>query len=58
MRLIVQGGDYVDLDADVMTFDDGSIVLWRSGAEIGRQRNPLERLGLQTAEAGNESDAG
>ncbi|PZF79318.1 hypothetical protein [Jiangella anatolica] len=38
MRLIVQGGDYLDLDADVMTFDDGALVLWRRGAEVGRQQ--------------------
>jgi hypothetical protein len=38
LRVLLEESDYCDLPADLMTFDAGSIVFWREGEEVGRQR--------------------
>lgn len=36
MRVQLEGADYCDVPADLMTFDDGAVVFWRDGEEVGR----------------------
>ena len=38
MRVMLEDADYCDVPADLMTFDDGAVVFWRDGEEVGRQR--------------------
>ncbi|GAA1605329.1 hypothetical protein GCM10009804_71930 [Kribbella hippodromi] len=38
MRVMLEEADYCDVAADVMTFDEGAVVFWRDGEEVGRQR--------------------
>lgn len=36
IRVVLDGGDYFDVAADLLTFEDQSVVLWAKEAEIGR----------------------
>ncbi|WP_350281139.1 hypothetical protein [Kribbella sp. HUAS MG21] len=38
MRVMLEDGDYYDVPADLMTFDDGAVVFWNAGDEVGRHR--------------------
>lgn len=38
MRVMLEDADYYDVPADLMTFDDGAVVFWNSGEEVGRHR--------------------
>jgi len=38
MRVMLEDADYCDVPADLMTFDDGAVVFWRGGEEVGRHR--------------------
>jgi hypothetical protein len=38
VRVMLEDADYCDVPADLMTFDDGVVVFWREGAEVGRHR--------------------
>jgi hypothetical protein len=38
MRVMLEDADYCDVAADLMTFDDGAVVFWREGEEVGRHR--------------------
>jgi len=38
LRVMLDDADYCDVPADLMTFDDGAVVFWREGAEVGRHR--------------------
>ena len=38
MRVTLEDADYCDVPADLMTFDDGAVVFWREGEEVGRHR--------------------
>ncbi|HEY3557415.1 MAG TPA: hypothetical protein VGL05_08125 [Kribbella sp.] len=38
MRVMLDDADYCDVPADLMTFDDGAVVFWRNGEEVGRHR--------------------
>jgi hypothetical protein len=38
VRVMLEDGDYCDVPADLMTFDDGAVVFWRDGEEVGRHR--------------------
>lgn len=38
LRVTLEDTDYCDVPADLMTFDDGVIVFWRDGEEVGRHR--------------------
>ncbi|GAA2794419.1 hypothetical protein [Kribbella solani] len=38
MRVMLEEADYCDVAADLMTFDEGAVVFWRDGEEVGRQR--------------------
>ncbi|TCC20444.1 hypothetical protein [Kribbella speibonae] len=38
MRVMLEDADYCDVPADLMTFDDGAVVFWREGEEVGRHR--------------------
>jgi hypothetical protein len=38
MRVMLEDADYCDVPADLMTFDDGAVVFWRDGEEVGRHR--------------------
>jgi hypothetical protein len=38
MRVTLEDADYCDLPADLLTFDDGAVVFWRNGEEVGRHR--------------------
>jgi hypothetical protein len=40
IRVMLDGGDYCDVVADVLTFDDDAVVLWAKEAEIGRYSRP------------------
>lgn len=37
---MLDGGDYCDVAADLLTFDDDAVVLWAREAEIGRYSRP------------------
>lgn len=36
IRVVLDGGDYCDVAADMLTFDEEAVVLWAKEAEIGR----------------------
>jgi hypothetical protein len=38
MRVMLEDADYCDVPADLMTFDDGAVVFWSGGEEVGRHR--------------------
>jgi hypothetical protein len=38
LRVMLEDADYCDVPADLMTFDEGAVVFWRDGAEVGRHR--------------------
>ena len=38
VRVMLEDADYCDVPADLMTFDDGVVVFWRDGDEVGRHR--------------------
>ncbi|MEV0798944.1 hypothetical protein AB0I34_14685 [Kribbella sp. NPDC050281] len=38
LRVMLDEADYCDVPADLMTFDDGAVVFWREGEEVGRHR--------------------
>ena len=38
VRVMLEDADYCDVPADLMTFDDGAVVFWREGDEVGRHR--------------------
>jgi hypothetical protein len=38
IRIVLGGGDFADVDADVITFDGSAVVLWAQGTEVGRHR--------------------
>jgi hypothetical protein len=38
VRVTLEDADYCDVPADLMTFDDGAVVFWREGEEVGRHR--------------------
>ena len=38
MRVMLEDADYCDVPADLMTFDEGAVVFWREGEEVGRHR--------------------
>ncbi|WBQ06606.1 hypothetical protein [Kribbella sp. CA-293567] len=38
VRVMLEDADYCDVPSDLMTFDDGVIVFWRDGEEVGRHR--------------------
>ncbi|WP_405061839.1 hypothetical protein OG474_09360 [Kribbella sp. NBC_01505] len=38
LRVMLEDADYCDVPADLMTFDDGAVVFWRDGEEVGRHR--------------------
>lgn len=38
LRVMLEDTDYCDVPADLMTFDDGVVVFWRDGEEVGRHR--------------------
>jgi hypothetical protein len=40
IRVMLVGGDYCDVAADLLTFDDDAVVLWAKEAEIGRYSRP------------------
>lgn len=49
VRVMLADDDYCDVPADLMTFDEGVVVFWREGEEVGRHRQlrirSLEMLG-------------
>jgi hypothetical protein len=38
VRVMLEDADYCDVPADLMTFDEGAVVFWRDGEEVGRHR--------------------
>lgn len=38
VRVMLEDADYCDVPSDLMTFDEGVIVFWRDGEEVGRHR--------------------
>ena len=38
MRVMLEEADYCDVPADLMTFEDGAVVFWREGEEVGRHK--------------------
>ena len=40
LRVMLEDADYCDVPADLMTFDDGAVVFWREGEEVGRIARP------------------
>jgi hypothetical protein len=38
VRVMLEDEDYCDVPSDLMTFDEGVIVFWRDGEEVGRHR--------------------
>ncbi|NEA34286.1 hypothetical protein [Streptomyces sp. SID13031] len=38
VRVMLEDADYCDVPSDLMTFDDGVVVFWRDGEEVGRHR--------------------
>ena len=38
MRVMLEEADYCDVPADLMTFEDGAVVFWKDGEEVGRHR--------------------
>ena len=38
VRVMLEDADYCDVPADLMTFDQGVLVFWRDGEEVGRHR--------------------
>ncbi|HZX04034.1 hypothetical protein [Kribbella sp.] len=35
---MLDDADYCDVPADLMTFDDGAVIFWQKGEEVGRHR--------------------
>ncbi|WP_112242708.1 hypothetical protein [Kribbella monticola] len=52
VRVMLEDTDYCDVPADLMTFDEGVVVFWRDGEEVGRHRQlrirSLEILGSRS----------
>ena len=52
VRVMLEDADYCDVPADLMTFDEGVVVFWRDGEEVGRHRQlrirALEMLGSRS----------
>ncbi|TWD79221.1 hypothetical protein FB561_0276 [Kribbella amoyensis] len=38
LRVMLEDSDYCDVPADLMSFEDGVVVFWREGEEVGRHR--------------------
>lgn len=38
MRVMLDDADYCDVPADLMTFDEGAVIFWQQGEEVGRHR--------------------
>ncbi|HEY3511481.1 MAG TPA: hypothetical protein VGL36_20065 [Kribbella sp.] len=38
MRVMLDDADYCDVPADLMTFDNGAVIFWQKGEEVGRHR--------------------
>jgi hypothetical protein len=38
MRVMLDEADYCDVPADLMTFDEGAVIFWNKGEEVGRHR--------------------
>jgi hypothetical protein len=38
MRVMLDDADYCDVPADLMTFDEGAVIFWQKGEEVGRHR--------------------
>jgi hypothetical protein len=38
LRVMLEDDDYCDVPAELMTFDEGAVVFWRDGEEVGRHR--------------------
>jgi hypothetical protein len=53
IRVMLDGGDYCDVAADLLTFDDDAVVLWAKEAEIGRYSRPRVTA-LDLSVAGSE----
>jgi hypothetical protein len=50
IRVILDGGDYFDVAAELLTFEDDAVVLWSKGSEIGRHsRQRVTALDLTVA---------
>ena len=50
VRVMLEDADYCDVPADLMTFDEGVVVFWREGEEVGRHRQlRIRSLELLTA---------
>ena len=54
IRVMLDGGDYCDVAADLLTFDDDAVVLWAKEAEIGRYSRPRVTA-LDLSVAGSET---
>lgn len=53
VRVMLEDADYCDVPADLMTFDDGVVVFWREGEEVGRHRQSrIRSLELLSARSG------
>jgi hypothetical protein len=52
VRVMLEDADYCDVPADLMTFDEGVVVFWREGEEVGRHRQvrirSLEVIGARS----------
>jgi hypothetical protein len=52
VRVMLEDADYCDVPADLMTFDEGVVVFWKEGEEVGRHRQAriraLELLGSRS----------
>jgi hypothetical protein len=52
VRVTLEDTDYCDVPADLMTFDEGVLVFWRDGEEVGRHRQArirsLELIGSRS----------
>jgi hypothetical protein len=54
IRVMLDGCDYGDVVADLLTFDDDAVVLWAKEAEIGRYSRPRVTA-LDLSVAGSET---
>ena len=53
VRVMLEDADYCDVPADLMTFDEGVVVFWREGEEVGRHRQSrIRSLELIAARSG------
>ena len=52
LRVMLEDTDYCDVPADLMSFEDGVVVFWRDGEEVGRHRQArirsLELIGARS----------